>query len=81
MCREAPVAFQNVAFLSNSELAFTPHSLRIVLDVKTSGQPHALKLWLWVGKGMLHAYTFASTNHLFVPVESFEDHNTVTTLR
>ena len=35
------------------EFVFIPHFLKIVVEVKASGPPHVLKLWLGVIKGML----------------------------
>ena len=43
---ELLVGFQDVAFLSPSQACFTPHFLDIVVDVKASGPPHVLILWL-----------------------------------
>ena len=37
---------------------FLPHFLKIVLEVKASGTPHFLILWLGVSEGMLHAKYF-----------------------
>ena len=37
---------------------FTPHFLRIMVEVKTPGLPHVLKLWLGAGKGMLQQIIF-----------------------
>ena len=45
------MGFQAVAFLP-SQASFTPHFLKIVVEVKAS-VPHVLKLCLGVGQGML----------------------------
>ena len=43
-CRElTPNGFQDAAFLPST---FLPHFLRIVVEVKASGPPHVLRLWL-----------------------------------
>ena len=46
------MCFQNVEFLS-PELALTPHFSKIVVDVKSSGLSHVLKLWFGVSMSML----------------------------
>ena len=43
---------QDVSFLP-PRASFPPHFLTIVVEVKTSGPPHVLILWLGVSKGML----------------------------
>ena len=35
------------------ELDFTPHSAKIVVQVKASGPPYVVELWLGVSKDML----------------------------
>ena len=35
------------------EAVFTPHIIKIVVEVKISGLPRVLKLWLQVHNGML----------------------------
>ena len=46
------MGYQNAAFLP-PRASFPPHFLNIVVEVKASGPPHVLKLWLGVSKGML----------------------------
>ena len=58
------MGFQNVAFLS-SWASFPPHFLRIVVEVKASGPPHVLTLWLGVRKGMLLVAYFHSNKASF----------------
>ena len=53
-----------VAFLP-SRASFTPHFLEILMDVKASGLPHVLKLWLGVSKGMLPAKYFCFNKSSF----------------
>ena len=43
---------------SPPRLVFTPHFLKIVVEVTTWGPPHLSKLWLWVSKGMLPVIYF-----------------------
>ena len=52
----------------------TTTCLKTVAWVKTSGQPHVLKLWLVVGKGMLPVNTFTPTEPLFASLECHGDH-------
>ena len=49
-----------------------------MVEVKASGPPHVLKLWLGVSKGMLPVKCFCSTKSLFVSAEFNGDHKTVT---
>ena len=46
------MGLQDVAFLP-PELVFTPYLKNIVEEVKASGTPHVLKLWLGLSKSML----------------------------
>ena len=48
------------------ELAFTPHSLNIVVDVKSLRQPHVFNLWLKVRKGMPPVRYFRSNKASFL---------------
>ena len=50
---------QDVAFLP-PRYCLPPHFLKIVVEVKASGQPHVMKVWLGVSKGMLHVEYFCS---------------------
>ena len=45
------MSFQDVAFLP-SRASFSPHFLKIVVEVKVSGPPHVLTLCLGVSKGI-----------------------------
>ena len=45
--------FQDVAFLPSRASLFSPHSQKIVIEVKASGQLHVQKLLLGVSKDML----------------------------
>ena len=45
------MGFQDAAFLP-SRGSFAPHLLKIVVEVKASGPPLVLELWLGVSKGM-----------------------------
>ena len=47
-----------------SELGLTPHFLNNVVDVKTSGLRHVLKLWIEVSKGMLPVKYFCSNKSI-----------------
>ena len=42
------------------KLVFTSHFLKIVVEVKASGPPHVLDLWLGASKGMLPVKVKAS---------------------
>ena len=46
------MGFQDVAF-PPSKASFPPHFIKIVVEVKASGQPHVIKLCLGLNKGML----------------------------
>ena len=54
LVRDLLMSFHDVAFLSSHANFFTIFR-KFVVEVKTSGTPHALQLWLGVGKGMLHS--------------------------
>ena len=45
------IGFQNVVFLL-CQASFPPHFLTIVVEVKATGPPHVLELWLGVSEGM-----------------------------
>ena len=55
---------QDVAFLP-SQASFPPHFLRTVVEVKASRQPHVLKSWLGVSKGVLRVKYFCSNKASF----------------
>ena len=63
------------------ELVFPPCFIKIVVEVKTSGPPHVLRLWLGVSKVMLPVQYFCSNKASFVSVEFHGDRDTVTELR
>ena len=44
--------FQELGFMP-TELVFTPHFSKIVAEVKATGLPHVIELWLRIRKGML----------------------------
>ena len=58
------MSFRDVAFLP-SRASFTPYFLKIVVEVKTSGPPHVLDLWLWACNGMLPVKYFRSSKSSF----------------
>ena len=58
------------------ELVFPPHFLKIMLEVKASGRPNCLKLWLVVGKCMLPVEYFCTTKPPFVFIKFNGDHMT-----
>ena len=62
------MGLQDVAFCP-TVLVFPPHFIKIMVEVKASGPPHLLKLWLGISKGMLSANSFTPTNHLFTSIE------------
>ena len=62
------MGFQDVVFLP-SLATFSPHFLKIVVEVKGLGPSFALKLWFGVGKGMLLLNTFAPTKSIFLSGE------------
>ena len=64
MGRGALNGFSGCSFLP-PELVFPPHFLKIVVELKASGPPHVLELWLGVSKGMLPVKYFCSTKPLF----------------
>ena len=64
-----------------TELVFPPDFLKIVVEVKSSGPPHVLKLVAGKNKGMLPVNTFAPTKLLFVAVKFHGDYKTVINLR
>ena len=43
----------------------TPHSLKIVADMKPSGPAHVLRVWLGVSKGMLPVKYLHSNKNTF----------------
>ena len=51
------------------ELIFPPHFLKIVVEVKASGPPHVLKLWLVISKGMLPITYFHSNKASFCIIQ------------
>ena len=53
------IGFQDVVFLSSRASLSTTFLINGV-EVKASGQPHVLKLWLGVSKGMLQQSLFLS---------------------
>ena len=59
------MSFWDEAFLP-SELVFPPHFLKIVVKVKTSELPHALRLLLAVNKGMLPVKYFRSNKATYL---------------
>ena len=77
---EILMGLQDEAFLPPSAI-FSPHFLKIVVEVKASGPPHVIKLWLGVSMEMLPVSTFAPTKPLFVSVKFHRDHKTATKLR
>ena len=54
---EFQMSLQDVVF-QPPELVFPPHSLKIVVEVKVSGPPHVVKLWVGIGNGMLSVKYF-----------------------
>ena len=64
--------FQDIALLP-SRACFSPHYLKIAVEMKASGPPHVLKMWLVVSKGILSVEYFHS-NKAFVSVEFHGDH-------
>ena len=74
------MGLQDVAFLP-PELLLTPHLLKIVVEVKASGSPHVLRLWLTVSKGMLPVKYFCSNKASFLSAKFGGDHKTVTKIR
>ena len=52
MVVEILFGFLDVAFLP-PWASFPMHFFKFVVEVKSSGPPHVLQLWLGVGKGML----------------------------
>ena len=72
------MGFLDVAFLP-SPPSLPPHFLATVVEVK--GQPQALKLWMWVSKGILPVEYFCSNEDLCVSVEIHGDHEMVTEMR
>ena len=61
------MGFQDAAFLP-PELGFSPHYLKIVVEVKASGPPHVLRMWLAVSKGMLPVEYIHSSKASFLSV-------------
>ena len=59
------MGFQDVAFLPPLT-SFPPHFVKIVVEVKASGPPHVLRLWLGVSKGMLAVEYFRSNEASFL---------------
>ena len=68
----APMVFQDVAF-PTSRSSFTPHFIKIMVEVIVSGQAH-LKSVVGVNKGMLPVKYVAPKNPLFVSVKFHCDH-------
>ena len=64
------MGFQDVTFLP-SRANFSPHFLKIVVEVKASGPPHVLALWLGVSKGMLPVRYFRSNKSSFLCKSNF----------
>ena len=58
--RGVPNGFSGCSVSANLSEFFTTHFLQIVVEVKASGPPHILKLWLEVKKGMLPVKYFCS---------------------
>ena len=69
------MTIQDAVFLP-SQASFPPHFLKTVVDVKASGQPHIIKLWLGISKVILPVKYFCSTKPLFVTIEFNGDHKT-----
>ena len=59
------MGIQDAAFLS-SRASFPPYFIKIVDELKVLGQPHILKLWLGVSKGMLPVKYFRSNISSFL---------------
>ena len=59
------MGFRDVPFLP-SRASSPTHFSKIVIEVKASGSPHILKLWLGVSKGMLPAEYFHSNKASFL---------------
>ena len=76
------MCFHHVAFLS-SRASFSPHFLKIVVEVKAFGPPHVLTLWLAVSKeGHAPCKTHLLYQHIFfVSVVFHGDRKTVRKLR
>ena len=63
------MSFWDVAFLP-SRASFSIIFLKIVVEVKVSGPPHVLELWLGVRKGMLPVVKYyRSSKTLFVSIK------------
>ena len=60
---------------------FSQNFLKIVVEVKASGPPYALKLWLGVSKGMLPVKYFCKQSPHFVSVKFHGDHMIVVKTR
>ena len=69
------MSFQDVAFMP-SRANFLQHFIKIVVEVKASGPPHVIKLWLGETKGMLPVKCYCSAKPLFVTFEFHVDHKT-----
>ena len=61
------MVFQDVVFLP-CRATFTPYFLKIMVEVKASGPPHVLGLWLGVSKRMLPVGYFCSNKSSFCAV-------------
>ena len=73
--------FSGRRVLASPELVLTPHFLNIVVEVKSTEQPHVLKLWLGLNKDMIPVKYFYSNKSCFCVKIIFYDHMIVTTLR
>ena len=62
--RETPNGFSGCS-VPACRTSFPPHFLRIVVEMRSSGPPHILWLWLGVGKGMLPVRCFCSNKSSF----------------
>ena len=70
MVTELLMSFLDVAFLP-SWASFPPHFLKMEVEVKASGQPYVIKLWLGVSKGMLSVKYFCSNTASFLCQTNF----------
>ena len=72
------MGFQDVAFLPPPCASFSTTLKKIVVEAKSSGPPHVLRLWMGVGKDMLPVKYVAPTKPLFVSVEFHGERKTAT---
>ena len=70
MAGELLMGLQDVKLLP-SRASFPPHFIQIVVEVKASGSPHVLKLWLVVRKGMLPVKQILPQQSLFLCQSNF----------